>query len=57
MRKIYIYNYQQAYFYMCKHGVEPIERPGTHPSTGNIYFVFDREATNKAYLEWININK
>ncbi|MCD3254365.1 hypothetical protein [Clostridium botulinum] len=55
--KRYIYNWQQAYFYM-ENGVMPIERPQKHFETGNIFFVFDNEETQKVYDKWCeNQNK
>ena len=53
MRKRYIYNWEQAYFYM-KNGVMPIERPQIHFETGNIFFVFNDESTIHVYKKWIN---
>lgn len=52
----YIYNWEQAYFYM-ENGVMPVERPGVHPTTGNIYFVFDNDSTKEVYVKWVYRNK
>lgn len=54
---IYIYDWKQAYFYMCECGIIPIERPGVHPKTNAVYFVFNREETRSAYTKWLNRNK
>lgn len=51
MEKRYIYNWEQAYFYMS-HGIMPIERPQVHFKTGNIFFVFDNKTTEKVYSLW-----
>ncbi len=51
MMKRYIYNWQQAYFYM-KNGIMPIERPQVHFKTGNIFFVFDNDETKEIYDKW-----
>lgn len=51
MKKRYIYNWEQAYFYM-KHGVMPIERPQVHFKTGKIFFTFDEVTTEKVYSLW-----
>lgn len=51
-KKYYIYNWEQAYFYM-KNGIMPLERPGVHPN-GNVYFVFSDEDTKEVYNKWCN---
>ncbi|MDZ5038209.1 hypothetical protein GNF78_13355 [Clostridium perfringens] len=49
--KYYIYNWQQAYFYM-QNGVIPLERPGVNKSSGKVYFVFGAEETKEVYDKW-----
>ncbi|EGT0683774.1 hypothetical protein [Clostridium perfringens] len=51
--KYYIYNWQQAYFYM-KNGVMPLERPGVNKSSGKVYFIFGAEETKEVYSKWCN---
>lgn len=55
-KRYFIYNWRQAYFYM-ENGVMPLERPGVHPTTGNVYFVFDGDATKVVYDKWCKNNK
>ncbi|UBK64727.1 hypothetical protein [Clostridium perfringens] len=50
-KKYYIYNWQQAYFYM-QNGVMPLERPAVNKVTGKIYFVFGSEETKEVYDKW-----
>lgn len=52
--KMYIYNYEQAYFYMVDCGIKPIERPGVNSNTNTIFFVFDKEETIDAWDKWCN---
>ena len=55
--KMYIYNYEQAYFYMVECGIKPLERPGINPNTNTIYFVFEKEEPRRAWDKWCNRNK
>jgi|GEM_PF-1980805 len=48
---IYIYNPQQAYFYI-EHKVRPLS-VGVHKKTNAVYFVFDREKTRPLYTKWL----
>jgi hypothetical protein len=50
--KIYIYNFKQAEFYI-KEGIKPLEI-NINPKTRKIYFIFNREETNNAYMKWVN---
>jgi len=52
-KKIYIYNWEQAYFYMVEGHIRPIERPQVHFSTGKIFFVFDDKETENIYARWL----
>lgn len=55
MDYIYIYNFEQAYFY-----IENKVRPttvGKHDKTGNIYFKFKRDDTRKVYDIWVTRNR
>ena len=55
--KMYIYNYEQAYYYMVECGIKPIERLGINKNTNTIYFVFNKAETTEAYSRWCNRNK
>lgn len=48
---IYIYNWQQACFYI-QNGLNPIESPGFNKKSGNIYFIFERKATKPLFDMW-----
>lgn len=50
--KIYIYNFKQTEF-CIKEGIKPLEI-NINPKTRKIYFVFNREETNNAYMKWVN---
>jgi len=52
----YIYNFEQAYFYI-ENGIRPCEHPRVHKGTGNIFFTFSKKETEKVYEEWINRKK
>lgn len=51
--KVYIYNLEQAYFYI-ENRVRPIEVPQIHHSTGKIFFIFDGEETEEVKGKWCN---
>lgn len=51
MEYIYIYNFEQAYFYI-ENGVRPLSID-KHNKTGNIYFKFNKETTRKVYDTWV----
>lgn len=51
MKKVYIYNWKQAYFYM-KNGVMPVERPQLHFVTNNLFFVFNSKESQNVYNKW-----
>jgi hypothetical protein len=55
--KKYIYNWEQAYFYMMEGKIRPIESPQVHFGTGNIFFVFDGKETENIYIRWLKHNK
>lgn len=50
---IYIYNTEQAYFYI-KQGLEPIW-VDKHTTTGKIYFVFNKKESNSIYTKWLSM--
>lgn len=47
----YIYNYQQA-SYMIQQGCNPI-KIDKHLKTGKVFWVFDKESSQVAYLKWV----
>lgn len=53
--KRYIYNLNQAYFYI-ENGIRPIEQPQVHYKTRHIYFIFSHEETKELYKIWCNKN-
>lgn len=55
IKKYYIYNLKQAYFYIAN-GVEPIGTPGINKRTGKVYFVFGAEETKEVYDTWCRNN-
>ncbi len=52
---VFIYNLEQAYFYIGK-GVRP-KKLAINPSTNTFYFKFVREDTQKHYQEWKELSK
>ncbi|HFD2033484.1 TPA: hypothetical protein ACF2DD_002061 [Clostridium perfringens] len=54
--KVYIYNYEQAYFYISS-GVFPINRPEIHPTTNKVYFTFNWNDVQEVYKIWCNNKK
>ena len=52
---IYIYNLEQAYFYI-REGVKPVYID-KNDKTGNIYFQFIREETRTPYDKWLKNSK
>ena len=51
MEKTYIYNLQQAYFYI-EHGIKPIEPPREHYTTHKVFFVFNKEDIKNIEQLW-----
>lgn len=51
--KIYIYNYQQAYYYISR-GAIPIAKPEVHNTTKRVYFTFNYDDVQELYHEWCN---
>ncbi|WP_415313895.1 hypothetical protein [Clostridium perfringens] len=54
MKKYYIYNLKQAYFYIAN-GVIPIGT-GFNKKTEKIYFVFDDRNSREVYDTWCKNN-
>lgn len=50
-RKIYIYNKDQALFYI-NNGVFAVDT-GTHKKSKNEFWVFNRQATNSVFKLWM----
>lgn len=50
--QVYIYNLDQAYFYIRK-GLNPIYPPNVNSKSKMIYFVFDKKESNPIYTEWL----
>lgn len=50
---IYIYNLEQAYFYIRK-GLTPLYPPKENPNSKMIYFVFDKDESNPIYTKWLS---
>ena len=50
---IYIYNLEQAYFYIRK-GLTPLSPPKENPNSKMVYFVFDKGESNPIYTEWLS---
>jgi hypothetical protein len=53
---IFIYNLEQAYFYIRK-GLTPLYPPDRNPNSEKVYFVFDKKESNPIYTEWLKRNK
>jgi hypothetical protein len=49
--KKYIYNLEQAYFYI-ENKVRPILPPKLHNKTNHIFFIFNTEETEEVYKLW-----
>lgn len=49
--KRYIYNLEQAYFYI-QHNVMPIEPPNIHHKTRHVFFTFNQDETEEIYKLW-----
>ncbi|NMM65539.1 hypothetical protein HBE96_23460 [Clostridium sp. P21] len=49
--KRYIYNLQQAYFYI-QNGVLPLDPPAINHNTNKVYFTFNNEKTKEVYKLW-----
>ena len=52
MNRVYIYNSEQAYYYI-QQGLIPI-KVREHDRTGNICYIFDKEKSNSLYTNWLN---
>ena len=50
--KVYIYNLEQAYFYIRK-GLTPLCPPKENPNSKMVYFTFDKINSNPIYSEWL----
>lgn len=48
---VYIYNLQQAYFYI-QNNLLPL-KVDKHPRTNRTFFVFDREKSNPLFTKWL----
>lgn len=54
MKPRYIYNLEQAYFYI-QNGIKPIDIPKEHYRTKKIYFTFSEEQTRDVYDKWCKL--
>lgn len=52
MKKIYIYNPNQAKFYIAEKC--NVIGTGIHSETKKVYWIFDREKITDAYEKWCN---
>ena len=50
---IYIYNLEQAYFYI-REGLTPLYPPRENPNSKMVFFVFNKQDSNSLYTEWLN---
>jgi len=50
---IYIYNLEQAYFYI-REGLTPLYPPKENPNSKMVYFVFNKQDSNPLYTEWLS---
>lgn len=48
---VYIYNLEQAYFYI-REGLTP-EIIDKHFKTGKVFFAFNRKQSNNIYTKWL----
>jgi hypothetical protein len=53
---VYIYNLEQAYFYIRK-GLTPLYPPRENSNSKMVYFVFDKNQSNLIYTEWLSKTK
>jgi hypothetical protein len=53
---IYIYNLEQAYFYI-REKLTPLFPPDINPNSGKVYFVFDKVESNSIYTKWLEKTK
>lgn len=49
---IYIYNLEQAYFYI-REGLTPLYPPKENPNSKMVYFTFDKGESNPIYTKWL----
>ena len=49
---IYIYNLEQAYFYI-REGLTPLSLPRENPNSKMVYFCFDKKLSNPVYTKWL----
>ena len=53
---IYIYNLEQAYFYI-REGLTPLYPPSINPNSKMVYFVFNKQESNPIYTVWLSKTK
>ena len=50
---IYIYNLEQAYFYI-REGLTPLYPPKENSNSKMVYFVFNKHDSNPLYTKWLS---
>lgn len=50
---IYIYNLEQAYFYI-RRNANPLYPPSINPNSKMVFFTFSKQDTNELYTIWLN---
>jgi peptidoglycan/xylan/chitin deacetylase (PgdA/CDA1 family) len=49
---VYIYNLEQAYFYI-REGLTPLYPPRENPNSKMVCFTFDKKESNPIYTKWL----
>jgi len=50
---IYVYNLEQAYFYI-REGLTPLYPPKENLNSHMVYFVFNKQESNPLYTIWLS---